>query len=107
MNLISHNWGDENLRCSKNEAASEYRSGLRRKSRQGFPRRLVPVALRVLRGLLRRAVLDRSPSLLATGRTAFILMRQSMRRLYVGANVSPITYDVSPTMIPFKPVLLS
>jgi len=33
------------------------------------------------------SVLERSPSLLATGRTAFIIkMRQSMRRLYVRAN---------------------
>jgi hypothetical protein len=30
------------------------------------------VALRLLRGLPRRAALERSPSLLATGRTAFI-----------------------------------
>jgi hypothetical protein len=31
------------------------------------------VALRLRRGLPRRAVLERSPSLLATGRTAYIL----------------------------------
>jgi hypothetical protein len=43
-----------------------------RKSRQGFPRRPFVVALRLRRGLPRRAVLERSPSLLATGRTAFI-----------------------------------
>ena len=30
-----------------------------------------------------------------------------MRRLYVGANVSPMTYDVSPATMPFKPALLS
>jgi hypothetical protein len=41
------------------------------KSRQGFPRR--PMSLRLRRGLPRRAVLERSPSLLATGRTAHIL----------------------------------
>src|SRR5216683_955046 len=35
------------------------------------------VALRLPRGLLRRAVLERSLSLLATGRKAFILMRRS------------------------------
>jgi hypothetical protein len=35
------------------------------------------VALRLPGGLLRRAVLERSLSLLATGRKAFILMRRS------------------------------
>jgi hypothetical protein len=56
-----------------------------------FPSTACAVALRLRGGLLRRAVLERSPSLPATGRTAFIiLMRQSMRRLYVGANVSPM-----------------
>jgi hypothetical protein len=30
-----------------------------------------------------------------------------MRRLYVGANVSPMTYDVSPATMLFKPALLS
>jgi hypothetical protein len=47
------------------------------KSRQGFPRR--PMSLRLRRGLPRRAVLERSPSLLATGRTAYIFTRRSMR----------------------------
>jgi hypothetical protein len=34
-------------------------------------------------------------------------MRQSMRCLYVGANVSPMDYDVSAATMPIKPVLLS
>lgn len=67
---------------------------------------LCPLRCVCFRGLLRRAVLDRSPSLLATGRTAFILMRQSMRRLYVGANVSPMASDVPLATMPFKPALL-
>jgi hypothetical protein len=37
-----------------------------------FPSTACAVALRLSRGLLRRAVLERGPSLLATGRTAFI-----------------------------------
>ena len=36
------------------------------------PWRLLVAALRLRRGLLRRVVLERSPSLLATGRKAFI-----------------------------------
>ena len=37
-----------------------------------FPSTACAVALHLRRGLLRRAVLERSPSLLATGRKAFI-----------------------------------
>lgn len=46
-------------------------------------------------------------SLLAAGRTAFILVRRSMRCLYVRANVSPMTYDVSLATMRIKLVLLS
>jgi hypothetical protein len=72
-----------------------------------FPSTACVVALRLHRGLPRRAVLERSPSLRATGRIAIIKMRQSMRCLYVGVNVSPMWRMLSPAMMLIKPALLS
>jgi hypothetical protein len=49
----------------------------------------------------------RSPSLLATGRTAFIKMRLSMRCRPVGATVSPMRWMLSLVLMLIKPALLS
>jgi hypothetical protein len=56
--------------------------------------------------LLRRAVLERSPSLLATGRTAFIEWK-AVCVASVSGQRSPMLYHVWLALMPFKPVLLS
>jgi hypothetical protein len=80
---------------------------IRRKSRQGFPRRPVPLRWVCLEVCRAEQCSDRSQSLLATGRTAFIEMRQSMRCQRVRANVSPMRGMLSLVLMLIKPALLS